>query len=226
VFRLLFSLILVLATPVSAQDGLRVLTMSATGQVAVAPDMATVSVGVEVEAPTADRALRLNSARMKEVLALLGERGIADKDLQTVQFDVHPQWNNQKTSYDQPLEITGFIATNVVQVRIRQLDLLGPVLDALTKSGANRIQGVRFSVTNPGPYLDQARAAAVHEAIRKAGIYADAAGVTLGAILSIAEDSQTNAPMFRTAAAMADAVPIAEGEVTITASATLRFAFE
>jgi uncharacterized protein len=219
---LLFSL------PVFAQESPAVLTMRGAGHVAVPPDTASVSVGVEVKAPTADRALRLNSARMAEILSLLQDRGVKKNDIQTSQFALHPQWSDQSSSYNKPLVITGFVVTNVVDVRVRDLDRLGVVLDSLTKAGANRIQAVRFAITDPGPHLDQARNLAVAEARRKAVLVAKAAGVTLGRILSIDETGgAAPRPNMRAAAAFAsDAVPIAEGELTLSAEVTIRFAIK
>lgn len=204
-----------------------VLTVSGSGYVAVAPDMATISVGVEVEAPTADRALKLNNARMQAVMKTLTEAGIAKKDVQTSQFSVHPQWTSRaSSSQQQPPKISGFVATNIVSVKVKELNRLGQVLDALTKSGANRIQGVQFAVNDPKPHKDEARKRAVHEAMRKADLYASAAGGTLGAILSLNEGGASQ-PVFRMEArAMADSVPIAEGELVIQADVTMQFALD
>lgn len=224
--RLLFCLILLVPSYANAEAAPRILTISGAGQVTVAPDLALVSVGVEVGAPTADRALKLNSARMQEVFASLEQAGIAPGDIQTSQLSIHPQWDSQQTSYDKPISIKGFIATNVVQVRLRDLARLGQVLDALTRSGANRIQGVRFDISEPGQHLDRARQLAVADALRKARLIADAAGVTLGPIQTI-EASDGGQTFYRAEAArMADGVPIAEGELSLNANVTIRFAIE
>lgn len=226
-FRLLVTLFVLLAWNVAAGERPRVLTMTGTGIVALPPDMAWISIGVEVKSATAEAALSQNSTRMTEIFAMLKNQGIASKDVQTTQLAVHPQWNSQKTSYDKPLSITGYIATNVVQIRLRDLGSLGVVLDSLTKTGANRIQGVRFSVLNPTPHLDQARILAVAEAVRKARLFAKAAGVSLGDILAINETGNEPRPMFRAKAlAMTDEVPIAGGELSLRAEITIQFAID
>ena len=225
--RLILSLLILLSAPAYSQEDGGVITMTGVGNVAVEPDMAEISVGVEVEAPTADRALRLNSVRMSQVFDLLHERGIEARDIQTGQFSVHPQWNNQNASYGKPLEITGFIATNLVKVRIKQLNMLGSVLDGLAQSGANRIQGVRFAVQEPLPHQDEARKKAVIEATRKAHLFAKAAGVSVGRILSIDESGGQPQPVYRMEAmAVSTAVPIAEGEMIVSATVTIRYAIE
>jgi uncharacterized protein len=218
-----FGLIL-LATSLAAQD-MAVLSVTGTGQISVAPDMATISVGVEVEAKTAKRALALNSSRMVEVFETLNASGIAKRDIQTSQFSLLPQWSSRNSSTENPPKINGYVVSNVVSVRVRLLDRLGPVLDALTISGANRIQAVQFGIDDPKPHLDQARVLAVAEALRKAGLYAAAAGLRVGKILSISEGTGSGGyqPQLR---ALAQSVPIAEGELTLSASVTIQIAVE
>ncbi|NOX41788.1 MAG: SIMPL domain-containing protein [Alphaproteobacteria bacterium] len=219
------------ASPVFAQNFTPtsgpVLTMSGIGEALGAPDIALIDIGVELRAPTAEQALRQNSGRMKDVFALLAASGIKPRDIQTSQFSLFPQWEDQKSPYNKPLQIVGFKVTNALNVRVRDLAQLGSILDALTKAGANRIQSVRFSVDNSERYLDAARRAAVVDAIRKAKITAKAAGVSLGAILSISESRTSNPePVFRMSALAADTVPISGGELKFTAGVTIRFALE
>jgi uncharacterized protein YggE len=97
------------------------------------------------------------------------------------------------------------------------------LLDGALASGVNTLHGVSFGLQDPEPRLDEARAAAVADAWRKAELFAGAAGVSLGPILSIAEDQgmMGPTPMFRVEAAMADAVPVAAGETEVTARVTI-----
>jgi uncharacterized protein len=210
------------ATGLAAQEA-TVLTVTGTGQISIAPDMATILVGVEVEAKTAKAALALNSSRMIEVFDTLTTSGIAKRDIQTSQFSLLPQWSSRNNSNTSPPKISGYAVTNVVSVRVRELDGLGPVLDGLTKSGANRIQAVQFTLADPDPYLDQARKLAVQDALRKAALFASAASLSTGQILSISEGvfAQPGGPQpqFR---ALSEATPIAEGETKLTASVTIR----
>lgn len=224
--QLILVLFFLLGAPVAAQQTIPVLTTSGTGTVAASPDLAVISLGVEVEAPTADRALRANSARMAVIFTALDESGIPKKDIQTSQLSIFPQRETSSTIENNTLKITGFVASNLIQITVRDLPRLGLVLDGLTKAGANRMHGITFGLSNPEPTLDRARRMAVAEAIRKAALYADAAGLALGEILSIDEgNGDTGQPAFRLAA-MAEAVPIAEGEITLSATVTLRFALQ
>ncbi len=225
-FRLLAVLILV-PGGANAGEAAPVLTMSGRGTVSVVPDQAQISVGVEVQAPTADRALRLNTARMKEMFSLLASNGIDRAEIQIKQFALHPQWREAKSSVSLPLVITGYAVSNIVSVRVGQLERLGLVLDSLTKAGANRIQAITFGVAEPAPHLDAARRLAVADARRKAALVAKAAGVSLGPILSIEEPGSGGAPTFREKAAFApDSVPIAEGTFSLGAEITIRWAIE
>ena len=225
-FRMILILFMALAGPVCAQDAPPILTVSGTGTITVAPDLASISLGVEVEAPTADRALRASSASMAQIFSALSDSGIDKKDIQTSQLSLFPQRETRSTNDDTSLNITGFVATNLVEITVRELPRLGAVLDGLTKSGANRIQGISFALADPTPVLDQARQAAVAEAMRKAALYADAAGLKVGAILSIDEAGADTAPMAFRKTAMIDAVPVAEGVLSFSASVTIRFALE
>jgi len=110
--------------------------------------------------------------------------------------------------------------TNAVSVKVRDLDKLGGVLDKVVTVGANRIDGIDFIVSDAGKRLDEARALAVKDATRKAGLYADAAGVKLSRILSISESGgyvpvrKANVAMMRADAA--PPVPVEAGEQSLS----------
>jgi len=222
-FRVFFGILLSLGTFVSVATAGAVMTTTGRGAVSVVPDLAIISVGVEVQAPTADRAMRLNSARMKDVFAALRLAGVAKSDMQTDQLSLYPQRENLVRNQTSAQKITGFSASNQIEVTVRDLPRLGAVLDALTKAGANRIQGIRFALANPVPALDRARVQAVGDAQRKAALYAKAAGLTLGAILSIDEAGSNQGQISLRQSVMSAAVPIAEGELSFSASVTIRF---
>ena len=223
--RLLLIVFTMISLPLGAQERQAILRVSGIGAVAVAPDMAAISVAVEVFAPTADRAVRLNSARMKDIFKLLKARGIDEKDVQTSQFSLYPRWSDQKQSQTRPLEITGFTVNNALNVKVRNLDSLGSILDSLTKIGANRIQSVQFMTSDTVSPLDRARQAAVADGLRKAALIATAAGHRLGPVRSIDETRQQGTPTLRAEASFSKAaVPIAPGQLTFTARVTMEFA--
>jgi len=221
--RLILVVLLVTGAVATAQESPAVLTVNGHGNVPVRPDMATILLGVETQAPTADRALRLNAVRMQQIFDVLLAAGIERKDIQTSQLTLFPQRSSDSRSGNQPLKVTGFLTTNLVKVIVRDLDLLGRTLDALTKSGANRIQNINLGIAMPEPHRDVARAMAVKDAMRKAGLYTRAAGLRLGRILAITEGGAAAAPEFRAQALALDVLPIAEGELAITADVTIQF---
>ena len=220
--RLLLGLALaiaVVATPALAADP-RTIAMTGHGEMRVAPDMAQVTAGVSTMAPTAAQALSANSSHMKAVFATLTKLGIPERNIQTSNFFVSPQYSNGDNNT--PRRLTGYQVNNDVTVRLDDVGKLGGALDALVAAGANQINGVSFSIQNSTPLLEKARADAVADARARAETYAKAAGVALGPILSISEGGAeaTPRPMFRVAAMQAE-TRIAPGEQSVTADVSI-----
>ncbi|MGN6515335.1 MAG: SIMPL domain-containing protein [Rhizomicrobium sp.] len=205
----------------------RVLTVSGEGEVRAAPDEALLSAGVVTNARTAAAALSDNSRAMNEVFATLKRAGIADKDMQTSNFSVQPQYATDKNG-NTLQDITGYQVSNTVNVRVDDLAKVGPTLDALVSSGANSIGDISFTIKNPKPLMAQARAEAVADAVARAQTLARAAGVALGPITAITESgySAPPRPMYRmaTMAAAPAPTPIAGGEESVTANVSITWA--
>lgn len=227
----LFAMVAVSLTPVPqafADDTPRprIMTLSGTGEITTAPDMAHVSTGVIAEAKTARAALSANNAAMAKVIDGLKAKGIAAKDIQTSNFNVGPQYQHYKDG--RPARIRAYRVSNQVNIVIRDLAKLGEILDAVVSLGSNSINGVRFSVSRPQTLRDEARRLAVSDARRKAELYAQAAGVTLGPIQSISESGGFRPQplqQFTRAASMEKAsVPIQAGEQAL--SMTVNIAWE
>jgi uncharacterized protein YggE len=197
------------------------LTVTGEGRVAQAPDMASVSLGVTTEGKTAAEALAANSTALAAVMARLTQAGIAPGDLQTSGLSLNPNWQNDSSTGGS--RISGYIASNMLTVRVRALDGLGNVLDAAVKDGANTLNGVNFGLADPSPVEAEARKRAVADAKARAAVLAEAAGVTLGPIVTITEGGGGGnypAPMFRMAAEAAP-VPMAGGEVETAMQVTI-----
>src|SRR6201991_2468631 len=139
----------------------RIITMNGHGEARAVPDTAMLSAGVSAQAPTAAAALAANTARMQTVLAALKKQGVPDKDIQTSNFSISPQYANGN---GEAPRITGYQANNQVEVRLDDVGKLGATLDALVTAGANQMNGVSFSIRNDTALLADARAAAVAEA--------------------------------------------------------------
>ena len=212
----LFAFIMCVAPAAAQTQAPRVITMGGHGEVRATPDTAMLSAGVSTNAPTAAAALSANNNRMQAVMAAIKKLGVSDKDIRTSNFSVSPQYAN---SNNEAPRITGYQASNQVEVRLEDVNKLGAALDALVAAGANQMHGVSFLIRDDAALLSQARTAAVAEARAKAETFAKAAGVSLGAILSISEEgAPTPRPLYAMAApmAMAKVVPVAMGEPTLS----------
>ncbi|MEQ3670325.1 SIMPL domain-containing protein [Pseudophaeobacter sp.] len=196
----------------------RQILVSGEGRVEVAPDLAVITLGVSKEAEEAGEAMALVSEDMFAVVQELRAVGIADKDLQTQQISLQPVWSNGG-SYNSSGErrITGFLAANTVNLRVRDLDQLGEVLDRVLRAGANQFQGLRFDVADHALLQDQMRASAVADARHKAEQLAAAAGVTLGPVRTITDqDHGGGRPMMAMEMSRSGAMPIEAGELSFS----------
>ncbi len=217
---------LLLGAPALAQTDIPP-AISVTGEasVSVPPDLAAVDAGVASDAKTAREASEENNAAMAKVLAALKAANIDAKDIQTSRLSLQPQYAPNRAG---PSSIVGYRASNRVTVRIRDVNKVAGVIDTLVGAGANDIGNISFEVSQASKLLDEAREKAVADARRKAEIYAKAAGMTLGAPLSISEDGAPQ-PVFRAkmAAPLAAApTPIAQGEETLSISVSVTWAIK
>lgn len=199
----------------------RTIVVAGTGEAAAAPDLLTLSIGVETEADTAADALRRNNAQMQAAIDRLKKRGVAEKDMQTSNLSVNPRYDYEERRAPR---IIGYTASNMLNVRLRDLDKAGAVIDEVVADGANRLNGLSFGFSNDSALLAKAREAAVADAREKAETLARAAGVSLGPLLQI-QEGRAEAPIVVSGARMAMAeakdVPIQAGETTVTATVTL-----
>ena len=212
--------------PALGQD--RLLTVTGRGEVSAAPDQADISVGVESADRTAGGALASSSEVMAALIPALEAAGVATSDIQTSHLSLRPRYADRRTG-DAPPQILGFVASADLRVRVRDLGAVGAVMDVLTGEGANRLGGISFGIAAPEPLLDAARTQAVGDAMRKAALMAEAAGVTLGKIRTIREGSGGGGPIpqpFARAEMAAASMPVAAGELTLSATVTLEFEIE
>ena len=214
---LLFSILPVTAA-LAKTAAIPQMTVTGYATVQAQPDTAAVSAGVTTQAPSATEALAKDNARMAAIFATLAKRGIPKADIRTSQIALFPVYDPARNRQEQTLT---YRASNTVTVTLPELRNVGTVVDALVKAGANRIDGVRFWVSNPAPLLAKAQNKAVQAAIRTAKTYAQAAGVHLGVIQSISAGSeQQPQPLILRSMALAQ-TPISSGTQTIEASVTI-----
>lgn len=214
----IFCFLTVFPVALAAQDSPRTLSVAGRASIDAMPDMATITLGVTQQARHAKDALAATSAAVTQVLARLDAAGIAARDVQTSNISLHPVYGSRSMSSGTSDKITGFFASNTLMVRVRDLDILGDVLDAVAAEGANEFNGLSFGLQDPGPLRDQARVAAVKDAMARAALLAGAAGIELGPLLSFSQSGgQMPMPMMEAAMARSGPVPVAAGEVAISA---------
>lgn len=204
--------------------GMSRLTVTGQGEARVAPDLATIQLGVTTQAASAAEAMRQNSAQQTAVIEALAGAGIEQADVQTSGLNLNPLMDYAEGRA--PM-VTGYQASNMVSVRVRDVARLGEVLDAIVAAGANEINGISFIRDDAGASEDEARRAAVADARHKAEVLAEAAGLTLGPVLMLRDTPAMEGPrpmMMETRAASDAKVPIAPGEVALNAMVEMQFA--
>lgn len=205
------------------------ITVSARGEVQVAPDRARVQVGVETQAKTAALAASENNTKQTAILAAIKKLGVPAAQITTLNFNVSPiQRYDDK---ERRVVIDGYQVSNIVQVVTDKLDQTGPIIDAALASGANRVAGLDFLVKDPSSARDAALAQAVQSARRQAEVAAKAAGGSLGEMLEINVNEYERPeprPMVAMAAKMDAAgapTPISEGMTTVSVGVSTRWRF-
>lgn len=198
-------------------ESARTIEVSGRGQVEAEPDQATVRLGVQTEADEAGAALEENNERMTAVISATLEAGIEEDDIQTEGFRLNPVYDNSPNTQR---ELAGYRASNIVRVTVRDLTMLGSLLDAVVEAGSNTIEGIQFEVSNEAELAAAAREAAMQDAQQKAEQLTELAGAELGPVRTILETGGARpltAPVAEEASLAAD-VPIATGTQTIQAS--------
>ncbi|NRA89426.1 MAG: SIMPL domain-containing protein, partial [Rhizobiales bacterium] len=216
------AMVISVAIPAFAQS----ISIQGKGIIISAPDIAYISIGVSSNAATARIALDKNNKAMNNIITALTKQKVESKDFQTSNFSINPRYNNNRDNNQLP-EVIGYEVFNTLSITIRDLQSLGPILDQVVVSGSNRINNIRFSIANPGPLKDKARALAAKDAKRRAEIYAATLGFTLGKITRITEGRATtnpfngNFPMMSASRMSMDkgsSTPVEAGEQAVTTS--------
>lgn len=213
------------------------ITVIGTGRISGEPDTLRATVGVEVERPSVEEALNAANAAAGQVTSALREQGVEEQDIQTTEFSVRPRFAEPPM---QPApggpqgesEIRGYVVTNLVEVKIRDLERVGEVLQAAVEAGGNaaRVRGVRFTLEDNEELLQAAREAAFADARKRANHYAELADRELGPLVSLSEAVESEPPPrpaegAAAAGAEAQAVPVMPGEEEVTVRITAVWAF-
>jgi uncharacterized protein len=201
--------------------------VSALGEASVAPDLAIVAFAVSGDGkdlgPTRDDVNRRSSA----VLEALRKLEVAEGDINAPDVGIHPQYD-----YRRGQRLIGYRVARQMSARVRDLDRLGDVLDGVVEAGANEVSGAQMSTADPSAAEHAALQAAVTAARAKAEVLAAAAGVTLGAVVRIEEETGGDPPLpkMRMMAAMAESADapteVATGDLTVTSRIRVTFGLD
>jgi uncharacterized protein len=217
------------SVPAAAPGQDAVITVTGTGAVSVVPDIASINVGVRSTGDTVTEALEANNIQAETIKATLISEGVDEMDIQTSSFNVYPL---SDYDYDGNVTRTYFSVENYVYVKVKDLDTLGDILDAVARSGANNIYGIDFNVQEKTEAQSSARQLAVDSAKAQAQELADAAGVELGEIVAIS--SSYSYPAYYSGYGMGGGgsdlassyVPTTSGQIQIVTDVTMTFAIK
>src|SRR5438046_7741463 len=201
------------------------LDISATGEVTRVPDIAIISAGVVSRSATATGALQDDPDRMQRVLTALKRAGVEDRDVQTSNISLNPEYRYVE---NQPPQLTGYTASNQLTVKFRDIRSSGKILDALVGQGANQINGPNLTIDKPEAALDEARAKAVAIGRARAELYARSLGLHVARVVVVSETGGNYPvppprPMVMEARGMAANTTIEAGEQKLEVTLAMTF---
>lgn len=235
-----FAAVLTLAAGAAfAQEGMERIpappgiTVQGRGEVQVKPDIVRLSLGVQTQNAQSAVAAGENAEVTSRVIAAVKAAGVADRDIQTTDYSIQPQYDYRPRPNGEarPPAIIGYQVNNTVRVTVRRIGDASKVIDAAVKAGANVAGVIAFDTDDPSAGKDAALRKAVADALRKARVVAEAAGIADIRLVAVTEGSigfarpMESAMMMRAAVADAAQTPVQPGEQTVTAFVTVRFAF-
>lgn len=210
----------------AAENG--VIRVSGNATVSFSADTAVIQVGVNTRKATVREAQGENNVLMNSVIDAILKAGVDEKDIITSQFDVYSTFEYAVDANGREVSTPCYQVSNMLSVTVRDLNLLGGVLDAAMAAGANTTYGIRFSSTKENDAYQKALTRAVEDAAAKAGVLAAAAGKELGNLIYIdASQQNINYGISNTfnAKAVADASSIVSGDVSVSASVVMEYKF-
>jgi uncharacterized protein len=204
--------------------------VSGLGTVMVAPNIASLNLGVSAQASKVADAQSQAASAMSKVISALTANGVDQKDISTRFYNINPVTRYDNTT--QQSIITGYQVSNMVNVTVRAIDKVGTIIDATAAAAGDliRINGISFSVDNPDQYNSQARTLAMNDAKARATQLASLAGVTLGRPIYVTENSASAPIPYQIAAPVAAApsvsTPVSPGQVSVTVTVSVGYSIQ
>jgi hypothetical protein len=192
-------------------------TVTGTETVTAVPDQASFSFTVQTKAATAAAALTRNGTDTKAVIDAVEAAGVAQADIQTAQVSLDPVQSNDGTS------IVGYTASDTIDVTKLAIAKAGAVVDAAVGAGATDVSGPSLTLSSQDALYNQALKVAVAQAKTKAQALADAAGRSLGGVVTIVEGGGSPPIPFSVGAASSGNTPIEAGTQDVQATVTVTY---
>lgn len=211
------------------------LVVSGTGTVTAETDEGYITVGVTIVKPTSSEALKANTESMRLLYGRLEQFGVSTKNIKTIDFSVGEHYTTVETggkdNNGNPLLKNvkdGYAVSNAIRITVCELPKFGDILDAVIQDGATQVQNISFGSSKASENLDEARALAVKDALKKSKILSDGLGVALGPVVSVSEGAGPQPRVYyAAAAAMSDsapgAPPISGGTLTFSVSVNVQW---
>ena len=221
------SLLILIQQPGPPPPPVPVLVVSGNASVMAVPDQAIVRLGIVRQAASAQAAQEQANVAAQEILNAVEKAGVPPNQIQTARLVLTPIYAPRNPDSRDAPRIVAYNAMNTISVRLENLSIVGTVIDAGLKAGANQIEGVGFALRNDLPSRQQALKQAVEEARSKAQTMAEALRVNLLEVLEVSEGGVSIVdrvePVFASRAAAATETPVSPGQIEVRASVTIRY---
>ena len=210
----------------------KTISLSGSGVATAQADQAVVNLGVETKSMTAEEAIRENAELMTEVIDAIKTLGVDEDDIMTTSYNVYAQYDWK----EEGREFTGYMVTNLVRVTVRDLEIVGDVIDAAAANGANSINGIQFSLSDAKreELKTNAYIAAITDAQDKADLIAKTLELTITGVQSVTESSYTPVRSYdygiaetsMDGAMVPSPTPITSGDLSVTVNVHIVYLFE
>lgn len=203
-----------------------ILSVSGSGTVRSIPDQASITLGVITRGSTASEAQQDNAAKASAVKDALIALGIEEKDIKTEEYRFNPEYSREKNERN---VIVGYTASNIIRVKVRDVAIVGDVIDVALANGANTVHSLDFSIRDTEGLRKKALENAVKDARSKADAIAHALGVSIVGVRHVTENTGmfqsrgNNGMMMAKSMDMAEATPIEAGDMSLTADVHIDF---
>lgn len=206
-------------------SNVKLVTVSGEGKIVVTPDLAYIDLGVQTKNADAEKAQQENAKLMTAVVAALKAMGIAEADIKTTGYNLYQTYDYYQDKQSDPY----YVASNIVNVKIKDITKVGSIIDGATKAGANNVNSIRFTVADDSKYYQEALKLAMANAKGKATAIMSTFGKTPNMPYAVTETSYGGTLYldYSPAKAMNEAAdystPIQTGEITITANVSVEY---